>query len=134
MMSGAGSSSAGGGGKSRHRGDDDDASDASEQPAGSGKRGRGGKRGAPDAVPSFLQLGDEAAASGRTSRSRSRESSASRSSSRSRSPGIDSAAPIPRGALSTQDLYDMAADVARNYGEQTNDDLEPYGHRCYHCL
>ena len=69
---------------------------------------------------------------GRASRSRSRESSASRSSSRSRSPGVDSAAPISRGTLSTQDIYDMAFEVVRNFGEQTNEDLGL--HRCYHCL
>ena len=134
MMSGAGSSSAGGGGKRRHRDDDDNASDASEEPAGSVRRGRGGRRGAPGNLPSFLQLGDKAAVQGRASRSRSRESSASRSSSRSRSPGVDSAAPISRGTLSTQDIYDMASEWARNFGEQTTEDLEPYGHRCYHCL
>ena len=125
MMSGAGSSSAGGGGKRRHRDDDDDGSDASEQSAGSGRRGRGGRRGAPGNLPSFLQLGDKAAVQGRASRSRSRESSASRSSSRSRSPGVDSAAPIPRGALPTQDIYGMVFEVARNFGEHTTEDLEP---------
>ena len=132
MMSGAGSLGARGGGKRRHRDDDDDGSDASEQSAGSGRRGRGGRRGAPGNLPSFLQLGDKAAVQGRASRSRSRESSASRSSSRSRSPGVDSAAPISRGTLSTQDIYDMAFEVVRNFGEQTNEDLGL--HRCYHCL
>ena len=132
-MSGAGSSSVGSGGKSRRRRDDGDGSDVSEQSGGSGGRGRGGKRGAPGELPSFLQLGEEAAASGRSSRSR--ESSASRSSSRSRSPSVTPAAPIPQGATSRQDIFDMVATVARNYGEEPEaEDLEPYGYRCYHCL
>ena len=79
-----------------------------------------------------MQLSGQAAASGRRSRSRSRSSSPAS--------GVEDAQGVSGKGMSTEDVYDLASRLVRGEGGTTlsavsvQEDLEPYGGRCYWCL
>ena len=122
--------------KRRAASEDGDTSDSSADASARKRRGGHGARGALDAAPEFMQLSNEAAASGRSSRASSRASS--RSSSREQSPqrgvvGADPIVPAPAAAsaLTDSDIYGMVETLA---SQSAGEDLSQFGWRCYYCL